>query len=102
MWKCGRSTTPELWAKSMEEMKAISLEAYKWLDQLPPNTWVRGFQRELVKCDILLNNNCEVFNKYILEAREMHLRSMIDKIKTQLMVRFYNKRKEAETWPGSI
>ena len=102
LWKCARSTTPELWAASMEEMKVISLEAYKWLEQLPPNTWVRGFQRELVKCDILLNNNCEVFNKYILEAREMHLRSMIDKIKTQLMVRFYNKRKEAENWPGSI
>ena len=36
--KCARSITPELWAASMEEMKVISLEAYKWLEQLPPNT----------------------------------------------------------------
>ena len=32
----------------------------------------------------------------------MLIRSMVDKIKTQLMVRFYNKRKEAENWPASI
>ena len=86
----------------MEELKAMSLEAYTWLEQLPPNTLVRGFQRDLPKCDILLNNNCEVFNKYILEARKMHLKSMIEKINTQLMVRFYNKRKEAENWLGSV
>ena len=98
LWKCARSTTPELWAANMEELKAMSLEAYTWLEQLPPNTWVRGFQRELPKCDILLNNNCEVFNKYILEAREMLIRSMVDKIKTQLMVRFYNKRDRELAW----
>ena len=28
--------------------------------------------------------------------------SMVDKIKTQIMVRFYNKRKQAENWHGSI
>ncbi|XP_020173219.1 uncharacterized protein [Aegilops tauschii subsp. strangulata] len=27
LWKCARSTTPELWAASMEEMKVISIEA---------------------------------------------------------------------------
>jgi len=32
----------------------------------------------------------------------MHLRSMTERIKTQLMVRFYNKRKEAENCPGSV
>ena len=66
LWKCARSTKQELWAASMEEMKVISLEAYKWLEQLPPSTWVRGFQRDLVKCDILLNNNCEVSKNIFL------------------------------------
>jgi hypothetical protein len=44
-------------------MKALNPNAHAWLDNLDPNTWVRAFQSDLAKCDILLNNNCEVFNK---------------------------------------
>ena len=47
------------------------------------------------KCDVLLNNNCEVFNKYILEARELPILSMLERIKNQIMTRHYNKQKEA-------
>ena len=85
--------------------------------------------------DILLNNSCEVFNKffiyfvqvlryifiielfiialkhffticirYILEAREVPILSMIEKIMCgQLMNRIYTKQKEAqEKWNGTI
>jgi len=37
---------------------------------------------------------CEVFNKYILEAREMPILSMLEQIKGQLMTRHYTKQKE--------
>ena len=68
---------------------------------MAPNTWVRVFFSEYPKCDILLNNTCEVFNKYILEARELPILTMIQKIKSQLMVRHYNKQKDlAEKWLG--
>ena len=30
------------------------------------------------------------------------MRSMVDRVKTQMMTRFYNKRIEADTWPGEI
>jgi hypothetical protein len=49
----------------------------------------------------LLNNSCEVLNKYILDAREMPILSMIMKIKDQLMGRVYSKQKDVhEKWPG--
>jgi hypothetical protein len=63
LWKIARSTTIQRWEEAMEEMKVLNKEAYDWLEQLPPNTWVRAFQSDWPKCDILLNNNCEVFNK---------------------------------------
>jgi hypothetical protein len=44
-----------------------------------------------------LNNNCEVFNSYILEAREMAILNMFEKIKCQLMTRHFNKRQEMST-----
>lgn len=61
---------------------------------MAPNTWVRAYFSVFPKCDILLNNNCEVFNKYILDARELPILSMFEKIKSQLMTRHYNKRNE--------
>lgn len=47
----------------MERMEALSKEAYEWLEELAPNTWVRAFFSDFPKCNILLNNNCEVFKK---------------------------------------
>jgi hypothetical protein len=51
------------WELNMEEMKTINEQAHAWLEELPPNTWVRAFQSDFPKCDILLNNISEVFNK---------------------------------------
>ena len=69
----------------MDEMKALNEDAYNWLGEMSPNTWVRAFFIEFPKCDILLNNCCEVFNKYILEARELPILSMMEKIKGKLV-----------------
>ena len=78
----------------MEKMKSLNEDAYKWLEKMPPNTWVRAYLYEFPKCDILLNNNYEVFNSYILEARELPILSMLERIKCQLMTRHYNKQQE--------
>jgi len=52
---------------------------------------------------MFLNNSHEVFNKYILDAREMPILSMIMKIKDQLMNRVYNKQQDVhDKWPGPI
>lgn len=55
------------------------------------------------KCDILLNNTCEVFNKLVIDTREMPILSMLEKIMGQLMSRVYNKQKEVmEKWTGPV
>ncbi|CAN6164305.1 unnamed protein product [Urochloa humidicola] len=96
LWACARSSSVIKWNNNMEKMKALNKDAYDWLEKMPPNTWVRAFFSEFPKCDILLNNSCEVFNKYILEARELPILSMFERIKGQLMSRYYNKQKELE------
>jgi hypothetical protein len=50
------------------------------LEKMAPNTWVRAFFIEYPKCDILLNNTCEVFNRYILDARELPILCMLQSI----------------------
>ncbi|XP_020148709.1 protein FAR-RED IMPAIRED RESPONSE 1-like [Aegilops tauschii subsp. strangulata] len=81
LWKIARSTTVIKYEQYMLEMKVLNEGAYNWLKELEPNTWVRAFQSDIPKCDILLNNLCEVFNKYILEARELPILSMFERIK---------------------
>jgi len=82
----------------MQKMKEIDAAAHQWLEQMAPNTWVRAFFSTFPKCDVLLNNNCEVFNKDILEARELPILSMLERIKNQIMTRHYDKQKEAENF----
>jgi hypothetical protein len=43
-----------------------------------------------------------VFNKYILEARELPILNMLERIRTQLMIRHYSKQKEAEGFVGNF
>jgi hypothetical protein len=70
----------------MDKLKADSATAFAWIEELIPNTWVKAFFSEFVKCDMLLNNHSEVFNSYILEAREMPFLSMLETI-------FYKEQK---------
>ena len=45
----------------------------------------------MVKCDMLLNNLCEPFNKYILEAKDKPILTLMETIKTKLMQRVVMK-----------
>ena len=96
LWAIARSNNMATWKKNMDKMKEMNLEAWAYLDGLSPNTWCRAFFEELPKCDLLLNNSCEVFNKWILDARELPILSMLRKIKAQLMTRWYTNRKQCE------
>ena len=63
LWKISRSNTVQLYEEGMQEMKLLNVDVHKWLHELEPETWVKAFQSDLPKCDILLNNICEVFNR---------------------------------------
>jgi hypothetical protein len=64
MWAIARSTNIPKWQVNMDKLKADSPGAYEWLEEQPPNTWIKAFFSDFPKCDMLLNNHCEVFNRY--------------------------------------
>jgi hypothetical protein len=49
-------------------MKAASQKAYEWVEELVPNTWIKAFFSDFPKCDMLLNNHSEVFNRYNISS----------------------------------
>jgi len=89
-------------ARNMSLLKDLDEKAFQWLDKMAQNTWCRAYFSTFPKCDVLVNNSCEVFNRYILDARELLILSMLQTIKGQLMTRHYNKQKEMDNFVGTI
>jgi hypothetical protein len=86
----------------MEKMRVDSPEAHAWVEELQPNTWIKAFFSDFPKCDMLLNNHSEVFNSYILEAREFPVLSMLETIFYKIMHRIVSKQQECEKWFGIV
>ncbi|XP_024310338.1 uncharacterized protein LOC112268650, partial [Brachypodium distachyon] len=91
LWAIARSYTHADWMRNMEEIKLLDEAAHDYLEAIEPSAWYRAFFGEFPKSDILLNNNCEVFNKYILDARELPILSMLEKIKKQAHDKAYGE-----------
>jgi hypothetical protein len=63
VWAIARSTSVPKWQKSMAKLEVDSHAAFQWIEELVPNTWVKAFFSDFSKCDMLLNNHSEVFNR---------------------------------------
>ncbi|KAM0833359.1 hypothetical protein ACQ4PT_064317 [Festuca glaucescens] len=68
LWAIARSTNVLAWDKNMEKMKTDNPSAFDWVEELAPNTWVKAFFNDFPKCDLLLNNHCEVFNRQLSKS----------------------------------
>lgn len=102
LWEAARASTLTEFKRCMEGIKLISQEAHDYLFNANPQLWSRHVFSPLVKCDILLNNVCESFNKYILEARDKPICTVLEMIWRKLMERFVTKREGMQTYPGNI
>ncbi|XP_073129211.1 uncharacterized protein [Henckelia pumila] len=69
-WDAAKSTRIEEFQVHMAKLKDIDAKAYEWLSKKPGNKWSKAYFSTTPKSDILLNNMCESFNSFILDARE--------------------------------
>ncbi|XP_062013810.1 uncharacterized protein LOC133730190 [Rosa rugosa] len=85
MWACAKATTLPYFQKEMNEMKSLDDDAYKWMTapERPAIHWCQAFFNTDVDCDIMINNICESFNAWILDARETNKeKAVVDCIAT--------------------
>ncbi|XP_062023137.1 uncharacterized protein LOC133739371 isoform X2 [Rosa rugosa] len=104
MWACAKSTTLPYFQKEMEDMKALDFDAYKWLTakDRPAIHWCRAYFNTDGDCDIMINNLCESFNSWILEARGKPPVTMFEELRVKLMKRVAMRKEKMEAYHGNI
>ncbi|KAL6553495.1 hypothetical protein OROGR_007337 [Orobanche gracilis] len=103
LWGAARASTVNSWDRKMEAMFNLDLMAVEWFKDKPPRQWSRSHFSTYPKCDILLNNGCESFNKAIKEARNMPILSMMDWLMEWSMKRLQQNRDHCKSkWKGKL
>ncbi|XP_009786525.1 uncharacterized protein LOC107798937 [Nicotiana tabacum] len=92
---CVRHMYPNFRQKHKDELENEDKEAREWFNhpERPFNTWTRALFKCHTKCDMLLNNLCESFNRYILDARDKAIITVLEMIKNKLMRRLLKKKR---------
>ncbi|XP_075500544.1 uncharacterized protein LOC142539155 [Primulina tabacum] len=101
-WAAAKATRIEEFQVHMAELKDIDAKAYEWLAKKPENQLSKAYFSTTPKSDILLNNLCESFNSFIIDAREKPVIEMYEMIRNLLMGRFQKNRERANKWNGRI
>ncbi|KAK8696362.1 hypothetical protein V6N13_001498 [Hibiscus sabdariffa] len=102
LWKAARATYVTQFQSAMDELKVFSEKGWQWLSPKDPTHWLKSHFSLGCKSDMLLNNNCECFNKLILEARDKPIITLIESIRTKLMQRLAKRKDQAEKWTGLL
>lgn len=82
----------------LTDLFELDKDAYAWLSAKVPSEWSRSHFSTLPKCDILLNNQCEVFSMFILDSREKPIVKPLETIRNLLMTRINPNREKAGKW----
>ncbi|KAJ4716053.1 Protein FAR1-RELATED SEQUENCE like [Melia azedarach] len=96
LWKAAYATTTIAFKERMAELEDVSSEAAKWIQQFPPSHWAlvhfEGTQYGH------LASNIEEFNRWILEARELPIIQVIERIHSKLIAEFEARRVKSNSW----
>jgi len=91
LWSMAAAYTQDEWSREMEELKGISLDAYAYLSNIDPSSWLRAWFSTLSKCDLIVNNLSECFNAWIVKQRDLPIISLLEMLRNKLMKRYQKK-----------
>nr|GMC87687.1 Protein FAR1-RELATED SEQUENCE like [Ipomoea batatas] len=96
LWKAAYATTTTGFKEKMAEIEEVSSDAAKWLQQYPPSCWaLMHFESTRYGH---FSSNTEEFNQWILEARELPIIQVIQRIHSKIMEEFEARRAKSNAW----
>lgn len=96
LWKAAYATTAIAFKEKMTEIEEVSPEAAKWLQQFHPSQWALVHFKGTRFGH--LSSNIDEFNKWILEARELPIIQVIERIHSKLKTEFDDRRLKSSSW----
>ncbi|KAK3213272.1 hypothetical protein Dsin_017978 [Dipteronia sinensis] len=102
--KQARSTKVDDFQTCMAEIKKLNEKTLKWLNEISPSQWSKSFFLVYLKCDMTLNNLCEIVNgdNEVLEARSSPIYSLLEMLRIKIMNRKASRRAEIKRWYKNI
>ncbi|PPS04146.1 hypothetical protein GOBAR_AA16511 [Gossypium barbadense] len=86
----------------MVELKNTNQHAYDWLKERNPTHWSRSHFSIRSQSDMLVNNLSECFNKVTLEVRGKPILTMMETIRTKIMLLIVKKKEKDEKIKGIL
>ncbi|GMY24320.1 transposon [Fagus crenata] len=102
MWAAAKETTEVGFNAKMEQIKVLNKDAYGHLKGIEAEHWSKHKFSQIPKCDMQLNNLCEVFNSKIVEARDKPILTMCEMIRKYLMTRIVKNGEQMANYRGPI
>ncbi|XP_040368975.1 uncharacterized protein LOC121051088 [Rosa chinensis] len=102
LWVVARSCTMNTFNEAMEDLKKSSLTGWQWCLDRPAKHWSKSHFDHKFKCDFLLNNHSESFNKSVLPARKKPILACLEEIRLATMVRLANRRNSGPNWKCKV
>ncbi|GMY09077.1 hypothetical protein FCV25MIE_04316 [Fagus crenata] len=102
MWAAAKETTEVGFNAKMDQIKVLNKDAYGHLKGIEAEHWSKHKFSQIPKCDMQLNNLCEVFNSKIVEARDKPILTMCEMIRKYLMTRIVKNGEQMANYRGPI
>ncbi|GKB24934.1 mutator type transposase [Tanacetum coccineum] len=87
LWNVAKATSEGEFKKNMGELKSFNSDAYDWLIKIPLEQWSRAYFSGRAKCDLLINNIYEVFDRQLVDGRDQPIITCLEYIREYLMKR---------------
>lgn len=102
LWRASNATYEEEWARTMQEIYSISHNAYDHLINIDKTLWCKHAFSGLSRCDVVVNNMSEAFNRVILDIREKPILTMCEDIRVYMMRRWVDIRERVNQQSTNI
>nr|GEW71483.1 hypothetical protein [Tanacetum cinerariifolium] len=101
LWNAAKATSESEFKKKIGEVKSFNSDAYDWLMKIPLEQWSRAYFLGRAKCDLLINNIFEVFNRQLVDGRDQPIITCLEYIREYLMKRIMATEYNVE-WDGGF
>ncbi|GJS01279.1 hypothetical protein Tco_0317787 [Tanacetum coccineum] len=84
LWNAAKATPVGEFNQKMSELKSFNSAAYDWLMKISAEQWTRSYFSGRAKCDLLLNNIYEVFNRQLVDGKDQPIINCLEYIRVEM------------------